>query len=139
MISSRPEPPVPLSRRVTWIEFGLIGIVTSSAVPRMPSGPGVDDLIEAAVKWVRSMFLLVDDRELDAAVGQDGDDLVGRRAGELSGRRRVVDDERELGVGIVRVGLVAALVDDPHPGHVVAAVVAGQRREEAVGPDVVDR
>ena len=33
--------------------------VTSSAVPRMPSGPALMTLIEAAVKWVRSMFLLV--------------------------------------------------------------------------------
>ena len=49
-----------------------------------------------------------------------------------------VDDERQLSVGIGRVGLVAALVDDDHPGHVVAAVVAGHRREQAVGPDVVE-
>ena len=60
--------------------------------------------------------------------------------GDVNGDRggRVVDDERHLGVGIVGVGLVAALVDDPHPGHVVAAVVAGQWRQDAVGPDVVD-
>ena len=41
------------------IELGLIGIVTSSVVPRMPSGPALMTSIDAALKWVRSMFLLV--------------------------------------------------------------------------------
>jgi hypothetical protein len=36
-----------------------MAIVWSSAVPRMPSGPALTSLIDAAVKWVRSMFLFV--------------------------------------------------------------------------------
>ncbi len=36
-----------------------MGTVTSSAVPRMPSGPALVTRIDAAVKWVRSMFLSV--------------------------------------------------------------------------------
>ena len=76
----------------------------------MPSGPALVTWIDAAVKWVRSMFLLGRDGELDGAVGQRGDHLAGGRADELGGRGRVVDDERELGIGIVGVGLVAALV-----------------------------
>ena len=54
-----PWPPVPLSSSVTSIELGLIGTVTSSAVPRTPSGPALITWIDAAVKWVRSMFSLV--------------------------------------------------------------------------------
>ena len=33
--------------------------MTSSAVPRIPSGPALTTLIDAAVKWVMSMFSLV--------------------------------------------------------------------------------
>ena len=139
VICSAPWPPVPLSRSVTWIELGLIGIVTSSAVPRTPSGPALMSLIDDAVKCVRSMFLLGRDRELRSRRWSSevmtwsgvGDVTVDRRGG-------VVDDERHLGVGVAGVRLVAALVDDPHAGHVVAAVVAGQRRQHAVGADVVE-
>ncbi len=55
---------------MTVIELGSIGIVTSSAVPRMPSGPALMTTIEAAVKWVRSMFLLVVTVNWSCAVGQ---------------------------------------------------------------------
>ncbi len=67
---------------MTLIELGLIGIVTSSAVPRMPSGPALMSLIEAAVKCVRSMFLLVVIVNVICAVGQAGDHLAGGRRGE---------------------------------------------------------
>ena len=79
VICSRPGPPVPLSSSVTLIELGSIGIVTSSAVPRMPSGPALINWIDAAVKWVRSMFWLVVTVNCDLTVGQAGDDLAGRR------------------------------------------------------------
>ncbi len=58
-ICSAPAPPIPVSSGVIVIELGLIGIVTSSAVPRMPSGPALITEIEVAVKCVMSMFLLV--------------------------------------------------------------------------------
>ena len=117
------------------IELGLIGIVTSSAVPRMPSGPALISLIEAAVKWVRSMFSLVSDRELDLAVRARlvrTWSAVG--AVNVSVGGVVSTTNGDLSVGIVRVRLVAALVDDPDPRHVVAAVVAGQRRKRPSGP-----
>ena len=50
MICSAPGPPLLTSSSVNWIEFGLIGIVTSSAVPRMPSGPALIRLIDDALK-----------------------------------------------------------------------------------------
>ena len=52
-------PPVPLSSSVTVIEFGSIGIVHVVGGAEDAVGPGVDHLIDAAVKWVRSMFSLV--------------------------------------------------------------------------------
>ena len=58
VICSAPVPPNPTSSSLDVIELGLIGIVTSSAVPRMPSGPALITLIDAAVKWVKSMFSL---------------------------------------------------------------------------------
>ena len=51
---------------------------------------------------------------------------------------RCIDDQRNLGVGVVGVRLIAALVDDSHSGHVESAVVAGQGGQQAVGSDVVD-
>ena len=78
------------------------------------------------------------DRERDlTARAQAGDDLVWRGCHEGGRRRCVVDDEWKLCVGIVGIRLVAALIDDPHPSHVVPAVVAGHGREQAVEPDVV--
>ena len=56
--------------------------------------------IEAAVKWVRSMFLLVDDRELDLAVGQAGDHLIGRGAVTVTVGGVVSTTKGNLGVGV---------------------------------------
>lgn len=50
---------MPASRYFTLIELGSIGMVTSSASPRMPSGPALMRTIELALKCVRSMFWLV--------------------------------------------------------------------------------
>ena len=52
VIISRPWPPVPLSSSVNLIELGSIGTVTSSAVPRTPSGPALINWIDAALKCV---------------------------------------------------------------------------------------
>ncbi len=53
------------------IELALIGMDTSSAVPRTPSGPALMRLIELALKWVRSMFLSVVIVKLSWPVGKD--------------------------------------------------------------------
>ena len=115
----------------------MIGIVTSSAVPRTPSGPALMRSIDVALKWVQIDVLAGRDRELSTPLFRlvitwpaVGDVTVDRGC-------RVVDDERRLGVGIGGIGLVAALVDDPDPGHVVTAVGAGQGRKDAAGPDII--